>query len=222
MEIAQKLDLTGTPSYVTRQQVIVGSRRLRRPQGRNRGCAGRMQGGFGGLRINRGLRDPHGPRNPGIPVPPGFLRRASPYNPPTFRCPLYDAPERQKQSDMVPVFVLNGPNLNLLGRREPASMVRARWPRYRDGLSGARQGARAGRRLPPEQHRGHPGRLDPGGRRQRQGLVINPGAYTHTSVAIHDAIRATGLPVIEVHLSNMFRARGVPPSLLCFARWRRA
>ena len=37
-----------------------------------------------------------------------------------------------------------------------------------------------------------------------KGIIINPGAYTHTSVAIHDAIRGTGLPVIEVHLSNIF------------------
>jgi 3-dehydroquinate dehydratase-2 len=37
-----------------------------------------------------------------------------------------------------------------------------------------------------------------------KGIVINPGAYSHTSVAIHDAIRAVGLPVIEVHISNIF------------------
>ncbi len=104
----------------------------------------------------------------------------------------------------VPVLVLNGPNLNLLGTREPdvygaTSLADIE----RDCLAAGkrlglavdfRQSNQEGTLVDWIQEAMHAAR----------GIVINPGAYTHTSVAIHDAIRAVGLPVIEVHLSNIF------------------
>ena len=105
----------------------------------------------------------------------------------------------------VTVFVLNGPNLNMLGMREPAiyggktlAEIERRLRRRGQARSAspsisARPTTRAcwstGSRRPPS---------------GAEGIVINPGAYTHTSIALHDAIRAAGLPVIEVHLSNIF------------------
>jgi len=108
----------------------------------------------------------------------------------------------------VPVLVLNGPNLNLLGTREP-------------GVYGAksladieRDCAAAGKRLGLAvdfRQSNQEGTLVDWiqeAMTAARGIVINPGAYTHTSVAIHDAIRAVGLPVIEVHLSNIFAREG--------------
>ncbi len=104
----------------------------------------------------------------------------------------------------VPILVLNGPNLNLLGTREP-------------DVYGAvsladieRDCAAAGKRLGLAvdfRQTNHEGILVDWIQQAMgaaRGIVINPGAYTHTSVALHDAIRAVGLPVIEVHISNIF------------------
>ena len=102
------------------------------------------------------------------------------------------------------VFVLNGPNLNLLGLREPAiygsttladveAMV---------GDAAARLGLRADFRQ--TNHEGVLVDWIHEARTSAVGIVINPGAYTHTSIALHDAIKAVGLPLIEVHISNIF------------------
>ncbi len=108
----------------------------------------------------------------------------------------------------VPVFVLNGPNLNLLGTREPGVYGAA-------GLADIeRDCAAAGKRLGLAvdfRQTNHEGVLVDWIQEAQTaafGIVMNPGAYTHTSVAIHDAIRAVGLPVIEVHLSNIFAREG--------------
>ena len=108
----------------------------------------------------------------------------------------------------VPVLVLNGPNLNLLGTREPgvygvttlADIERdCRAAGKKLGLAiDFRQSNQEGTLVDWIQEAMH----------AAEGIVINPGAYTHTSVAIHDAIRAVGLPVIEVHLSNIFAREG--------------
>jgi len=104
----------------------------------------------------------------------------------------------------VPVFVLNGPNLNLLGARQPEVYGR-------DTLADIATACRdAGKRLGLKvdfRQTNQEGVLvdwiqEAAG--AAKGIVINPGAYTHTSLALQDAIRAVGLPVIEVHLSNIF------------------
>ncbi|HSM19694.1 MAG TPA: type II 3-dehydroquinate dehydratase [Hyphomicrobiales bacterium] len=103
-----------------------------------------------------------------------------------------------------PVFVLNGPNLNLLGARETAIYGRTTLADIeqlcRDkaaslGLSVAfRQTNHEGELVDWIHEAG----------RAACGIVLNAGAYTHTSVALHDALKAVDAPVVEVHLSNIF------------------
>jgi 3-dehydroquinate dehydratase-2 len=102
------------------------------------------------------------------------------------------------------VFILNGPNLNLLGTREP-DVYGART--LKDIEADCRAAAtRLGLGVEFRQSN-HEGALvdwiqEAG--RTAKGLVINPGAYTHTSVALHDAIKGARIPTVEVHLSNIF------------------
>ncbi|MCE1235725.1 MAG: type II 3-dehydroquinate dehydratase [Hyphomicrobiales bacterium] len=102
------------------------------------------------------------------------------------------------------VFVLNGPNLNLLGLREPAVYGSTTLADVE------RQAKAAGSRLGLEvdfRQTNHEGVLVDWIHEAREtaaGIVINPGAYTHTSIALHDAIKAVALPVIELHISNVF------------------
>ncbi|HEY1259484.1 MAG TPA: type II 3-dehydroquinate dehydratase [Stellaceae bacterium] len=106
---------------------------------------------------------------------------------------------------MPTVFVLNGPNLNLLGVRDPAQYGL-------DTLADieARCLARAAAldvRLDFRQTN-HEGQLVDWiqeARESADGIVLNAGALTHTSVAVLDALLASDLPVVEVHLSNIFR-----------------
>ena len=106
------------------------------------------------------------------------------------------------------ILVLNGPNLNLLGMREPAlygSATLADVERLcRDTASRlnlvveCRQSNHEGQLVDWIQEAGTAFRA-----KQLVGVVFNAGAYTHTSVALHDAIKGTGVPVIEVHISNV-------------------
>lgn len=108
-------------------------------------------------------------------------------------------------SSLKPVFVLNGPNLNMLGQREPAVYGR-------DTLDDIRKLAEAkaaalGLRVDFRQSNSE-GELVTWVQEARaaaSGLVVNAGAYTHTSIALLDALQAAELPVVEVHLSNIFR-----------------
>ena len=99
-----------------------------------------------------------------------------------------------------PVYILNGPNLNLLGTREPEI--------YGSDTLGdieARLGARSGETGIVFRQSNHEGELVDWVQEasaDAAALILNAGAYTHTSVALHDALRACNAPIIEVHLSN--------------------
>lgn len=102
------------------------------------------------------------------------------------------------------VLVLNGPNLNMLGVREPATYGKQTLADI-EALC-ISEGEALGIEVEARQSN-HEGELVTWIQQalgQFGGIVINPGAYSHTSVAIHDALRAVGLPVIEVHLSNIY------------------
>jgi 3-dehydroquinate dehydratase-2 len=109
------------------------------------------------------------------------------------------------QSMSKPVFVLNGPNLNLLGKREPAIYGSETLADVR-GRTEARAAA-LGLGVDFRQTNAEGTLVDwiQEARERASGIVINAGAYTHTSVAVLDALNAAELPVIEVHLSNPLR-----------------
>lgn len=104
------------------------------------------------------------------------------------------------------ILILHGPNLNLLGQREPHIYGSTTLDQINGPLVGL--GADLGLDVVHFQsnHEGglidrlHAARLD-----GTRWIIINPAAYTHTSVALRDAIAATDLPFVEVHLSNVYR-----------------
>ena len=101
------------------------------------------------------------------------------------------------------VLVLNGPNLNMLGTREPATYGSQTLADI-ESLCTA-EADKLGLAIDFRQSN-HEGELVTWIQQALgvfEAIVINPGAYSHTSVAIHDALRAVALPVIEVHLSNI-------------------
>ena len=100
---------------------------------------------------------------------------------------------------MPRLAILNGPNLNLLGEREPAVYGRLT---LADIEAMCREAAK-GAEMTFAQTNSEGGLIDAvQAARHGDGIVINPGGYTHTSVALRDALAACACPVIEVHLSN--------------------
>ena len=102
------------------------------------------------------------------------------------------------------LFVINGPNLNMLGVREPEIYGSIT---YRDLLDRIAQYAKE-KQIEIECYQSnHEGDLvdfiQKAYLEGADGIVINPGAYTHTSIALLDAIKAVGLPVVEVHISDL-------------------
>ena len=102
------------------------------------------------------------------------------------------------------ILVLNGPNLNLLGTREPEIYGQQTLEEIIRALTA--EAAACGVAIEAVQSN-HEGvlidQVQRAGREFFNGIIINPGGYTHTSVALRDAIAGIGLPTIEVHLSNI-------------------
>lgn len=104
---------------------------------------------------------------------------------------------------MIAILLLHGPNLNLLGTREPEVYGSMTLDEINQRVTSAGLGPEV--EIHPFQSN-HEGDLIDALHEARDwadGVVFNPGAYTHTSVALRDAIVATGLSVVEVHLSNI-------------------
>ena len=107
------------------------------------------------------------------------------------------------------ILIINGPNLNLLGHREPGiygsntfedclARLKERYPQteidyYQSNIEGEL--------INKMQEAG--AIVDGQGRTRCDGIVLNAGAYTHTSIALHDCIRSLKVPVVEVHISNV-------------------
>lgn len=101
------------------------------------------------------------------------------------------------------ILLLHGPNLNLLGTREPDVYGRITLEQINQwALNHARQRG-VGLRAEQSNHEGALIDVLHLARNWADGVVMNPGAYTHTSIALRDAVSAIGLPVVEVHLSNV-------------------
>ena len=105
---------------------------------------------------------------------------------------------------MKAIYIIHGPNLNLLGSREPEVYGNNSLADINQSL--VKLGNELGVRIETYQSN-HEGTLIDWlhlAKENADGVIINPGGYTHTSVALRDAISAANLPTIEVHLSNIF------------------
>jgi 3-dehydroquinate dehydratase-2 len=108
-----------------------------------------------------------------------------------------------KQRRRPTILVVHGPNLNLLGTREPGIYGHTTLAEIDADLVKAGEGLGVTVETFQSNHEGAMIDRIQEARRDAQALIVNAGGYTHTSVALRDALAAVGLPVIEVHLSNL-------------------
>ena len=100
------------------------------------------------------------------------------------------------------ILVINGPNMNMLGVREPEIYGKATYAKLCELISGYAEKNGISVELFQSNHEGAIIDKIQEAYRNFDGIVINPAGYTHTSVAIPDAVSAVGIPTVEVHISN--------------------
>ncbi|HMR76663.1 MAG TPA: type II 3-dehydroquinate dehydratase [Polyangiaceae bacterium] len=122
---------------------------------------------------------------------------------PRARSPRSSAPRRRRPASLLRILVVSGPNLDRLGKREPEIYGKITLKQIHSAL------AAAGKALEVEvdcRQSNHEGLLidwvNAAGDERFDGILINPGALTHTSYALLDSLKGCGLPAVEVHISN--------------------
>lgn len=103
------------------------------------------------------------------------------------------------------ILVIHGPNLNLLGKRETSIYGQHSLDEMNETLKQIAKSNQVEIKIVQSNHEGDLVDLIGKARRFFSGILINPAAYTHTSVAIRDALLASQLPAVEVHLSNIYK-----------------
>jgi 3-dehydroquinate dehydratase II len=110
----------------------------------------------------------------------------------------------KKEFSMIKILVVHGPNLNLLGKREPEIYGSVTIEDINKKLKEAAKKKKISIDIFQSNHEGEIVDRIGNAKNKYSALLINPAAYTHTSVAIRDAVSAVGIPTVEVHLSNIY------------------
>lgn len=105
---------------------------------------------------------------------------------------------------MRKILVIHGPNLNLLGNREVDVYGRVTIDEINSDLNRVARAKKISLKIVQSNHEGEIVELIGKARGRYDAILINPAAYTHTSVAIRDAVSAADIPTVEVHLSNIY------------------
>jgi len=105
----------------------------------------------------------------------------------------------------ISVLAVHGPNLNLLGIREPQTYGSTTLVQIDESLQKEAQRLQVSLSCYQSNHEGALVDVIHQAQGQHQGIIINAGAYTHTSVAVRDALAGVAIPTVEVHLSNIYR-----------------
>ena len=108
------------------------------------------------------------------------------------------------KNQVTRILVIHGPNLQLLGDREPEMYGRATLEQINEKLRKEADGLGVELRIVQSNHEGEIVDVIGEASRTADAILINPAAYTHTSVAIRDALAAVSIPAVEVHLSNIY------------------
>ncbi|MEN6356942.1 MAG: type II 3-dehydroquinate dehydratase [Armatimonadota bacterium] len=105
---------------------------------------------------------------------------------------------------MMKILLIHGPNLNMLGEREPGVYGTETIDMINDRCMGLAKELNIEMEIKQSNHEGEIIDMIQAAGKTVKGIVINPGAFTHYSIAIRDALAAVKLPIVEVHLSNIY------------------